>query len=112
MSGIYVKVYNPESDPRKSKYANINRVQVSVDYSKGKGVVMSLYPAELTDDGIESIIITDGSYTTLENIARLNRKRVDHWRAEIASGIDDPESPAYRLVNAFCNARGLVIDKS
>ena len=100
-----VKPVNPTT-PANCVHNACNRVQVSIDYFKGRGIVASAYPAEEKPDSL-TVLITSGRSVKLEDAARLNRKRVESWGRTVAGQLAGKEGPAWDLVPRVCGEAGL-----
>jgi hypothetical protein len=105
---IYVKVepIGPTT-PCYGANKDTNRVVVTVDYSKGRGIVASAYPAEVKPNGIVIIGVTSGEYVKFAPAARLNRKQVDLWLATAENHIAAKTDIVWDLVLRVCKERGL-----
>ncbi len=55
-----------------------NGLAVSIDHYKSrKAMVLNVAPAIRDENGVISIVVTDGHYTNLADMPRLNRKTVE-----------------------------------
>ena len=86
-----------------------NKVQVDLDYTKGRGVILSAYPCEVKNSGIVTILITNGEYVKVEPMARLNRKRLDVLRSSMRNELSMKTGMAWDLVLKVCEKQGLTV---
>jgi hypothetical protein len=107
MNPMHVKV--KRIDPKPGQLT-INTVALSVGYDKGRGVVLSAYPADAHGGGI-GLIITAGEYAVIDpDMKRLNRNKVDACKSLVALNVQMKEGAAWALIEKLCSKHGLAIE--
>jgi hypothetical protein len=110
MDPIFVKVKPKNPDPGQNKNADVNAIRLNVDYFKGRGIQLSVFPAEEKPNGLVMIVVTRGLYVKLEDASRLNRKRVDTWESLVRNQLSLKQGAAWDAVMRLCAEYGLSLD--
>ncbi len=88
----------------------INCVVVSVHHDKSrKQVVVSFYPGYQAEGKPLQTLITAGSYYNLEEMGRLNRKRISDLQYGAKICIREKNGRVYESLMEYLNATGYVL---
>lgn len=88
---------------------DIDHVFVTVNHSKGRGVVVSAYPAKDSHNGLKTVVITAGASRLVAPCARKSQKQIDIWRKTAENHVALKQGEIWDLVFKVCESNGLTL---
>jgi hypothetical protein len=86
-----------------------NALGVTVDHSKGKGIVLSAYPVERREGQPDLVGVTTGEYATLEPAKNKRPTRIAELTREAETEIMQQAGEAWSAVHKCLVANGLLL---